>query len=65
MEKGYFGLYPPDTNIGDQVCIILRAQTPLQLRNLGLPNTWELVGERYVHRLMDGEALEHWGMWRP
>jgi hypothetical protein len=56
-DKGYFGLFPPGTNIGDQIWVILGAQTPFLLRNLGSRNAWELVGECYVYGFMDGGAL--------
>jgi len=56
-SEGYFGLFPPGTRLGDQVWVILGAQTPFLCRSLGFPNAWELVGECYVHGIMDGEVL--------
>lgn len=94
-EKGALALVPPLTREGDQVCILLGAQTPFILcrciggemeggamrtsqRRSGRPGikkcydsdllearvvevvwdeVFDLVGESFVHGLMDGEAL--------
>ena len=58
------GLAPPETLEGDMVCIPLGATTPFLLReNLAKEGegkdqcTYQLVGESYVHGIMEGEAL--------
>ena len=55
-EKGYLGLYPRGANIGDQVCVFIGACVPFVIRKLGGGNEYQLVGECYVHDIMDGEA---------
>lgn len=64
-KNGYMGLVPPGTRIGDVVCVLFGMQTPVVLRKikdaasgLGDENSYELVGECYMHGMMDGEMLE-------
>jgi hypothetical protein len=61
-EKGYVGLVPPFAREGDIICVALGVQTPLVFRKLKLTqdqrgSRYHLVGETYIHGLMDGEAL--------
>ncbi|KAI8943629.1 hypothetical protein NX059_001614 [Plenodomus lindquistii] len=59
----YFGLAPPNTNVGDRVCILYGCSVPciLRPRNFdasSLPSqSYTFVGEAYVHGQMDGEAI--------
>ena len=55
-EKGDLGLYPRGANFGDQVCVFIGACVPFVIRKLGGGNEYQLVGECYVHDIMDGEA---------
>jgi hypothetical protein len=63
LEKGYIGLVPPFAQKGDFLCVVLGVQTPLVMRRLESTTQeqggtrYHLVGEAYIHRLMDGEAL--------
>lgn len=41
---------------GDLICIIFGCSTPIILRGDG--NTFKLVGEAYIHGIMNGEALD-------
>lgn len=52
-EKGYFGIGPNSLQCGDQLYILLGGQVVYALRK----NTehYHLVGECYIHGLMDGE----------
>ncbi|MCJ1436819.1 hypothetical protein MMC27_006201 [Xylographa pallens] len=58
-KKGYFGIGPAELEEGDEVYILAGGKHPFALRpSLGLqPNTFELVGDCYVHGVMDGEAV--------
>jgi hypothetical protein len=61
-KKGYFGMGPAQLAEGDQVYILAGGKVPLVLRPVleSQPNTFELVGDCYVHGVMDGEAVtEH------
>ncbi|KAI1174402.1 heterokaryon incompatibility protein-domain-containing protein [Nemania sp. FL0916] len=56
-EKGFVGLGPAATRVGDSICVLLGGQMMYALR----PTTGghhEFVGECYVHGLTDGEALK-------
>jgi hypothetical protein len=53
---GYMGLGPGAMQPGDIVCVLFGAGVPYILRPQD--NYYRLVGESYVHGLMDGEALE-------
>lgn len=55
-KGGYMGLVPHTAEPGDAVCIFLGGQTTFILRAVN--DHWILVGEAYIHGLMDGEALE-------
>ena len=70
-KKGYIGFGPPETRIGDRVCVILGSSVPLVLRPARAPKfpsflggtisrdspCFTLVGYSYVHGIMDGEAI--------
>ncbi len=61
-QNGLLGLGPPTVQSGDLICIIMGARTPFLLRatvaHRGSKPTYHLVGECYVHGLMDGEGLD-------
>ncbi|KAI1419219.1 HET-domain-containing protein [Xylaria sp. FL1777] len=67
-EKGYIGLAPDDVNEGDMICALAGGRLPFILRDasttskrLGkstdIPRTYKLVGDAYLHGIMDGEAV--------
>ncbi|KAM5349001.1 hypothetical protein ACJ41O_008824 [Fusarium nematophilum] len=55
-ERGYLGLGPGRTGVGDAVALAAGALVPFVLRK-GVKG-WVLVGEGYVHGVMYGEACE-------
>ena len=55
--SGYVGLLPVHSKPGDLICIIFGAIVPFVLRKLD-NGQYELIGEAYVHGIMDGEYLE-------
>ena len=58
-HKGYMGLAPDIARAGDKICLVLGCCTPLIIRGGG-PN-FSLVGESYVHGVMDGELMSDAG----
>lgn len=54
-NKGFMGLAPDIAQKGDKICLVLGCCTPLIIRGEG-PN-FSLVGESYVHGVMDGELM--------
>ncbi|GCB17448.1 heterokaryon incompatibility protein 6, OR allele [Aspergillus awamori] len=52
----WFGICPRNTSIKDKVCILFGCSVPVILRPLG-KDTYELVGEAYVHGVMNGEVV--------
>jgi hypothetical protein len=55
-EKKYLGLGSESLQIGDEVWVLQRANTPVVLRKL--PNGhYMVVGPAYVHGIMKGEAV--------
>lgn len=55
-QEGYVGLAPLASKAGDQICIILGCRSPLVLRPT-TEGTYTVVGECYIHGLMQDEAL--------
>jgi hypothetical protein len=55
-SRGYLGVASQNTEVGDHIAILLGAAKPYILRTNGL-NHYELVGEAYVHGIMDGEVM--------
>ena len=53
-EKGCIGLAPYTAEVGDKVCLLKGAQFPIILRSE--KKHWVLVGESYIHGIMDGEG---------
>jgi hypothetical protein len=57
-EQGYVGLAPSHAEAGDVIVIIYGAIVPFILREVG-NGRYNLVGEAYVHGIMDGEYIEN------
>ena len=62
--KGYVGVVPPGSGVGDEICIFRGSQTPSVIRERKTEGhvdggvdekSYTLVGECYVHGMMDGE----------
>lgn len=54
-EKGYFGVGHPFARAGDRVVVLLGAPVPFIIRDF--PEGQVVIGECYVHGIMDGEAI--------
>ncbi|KAH6713313.1 heterokaryon incompatibility protein-domain-containing protein [Leptodontidium sp. MPI-SDFR-AT-0119] len=54
-NKGYPGMAPEFAAPGDLICMIFGAICPYVLRKV--ENGFELIGESYVHGIMDGEGM--------
>ncbi|KAI1108734.1 heterokaryon incompatibility protein-domain-containing protein [Nemania sp. NC0429] len=52
-----YGLGPQECRVSDIVCILLGCSVPVILRNGHSPQSYKIVGEAYVHGMMDGEAM--------
>jgi hypothetical protein len=69
-EKGLMGMVPKHSKIGDVICLIYGAQVPFVLRTSSeekeasdtSETMYQLVGECYIHGMMDGEGL-NMGNW--
>lgn len=59
-ESGHFGWAPLHARIGDKICIFLGYPIPFVLRPVEGEQSgdFELIGEAYLHGLMDGEAIK-------
>jgi hypothetical protein len=55
--NGYIGGVVHGSVIGGKICILFGASVPFVLRGMD-DGGFMLVGEAYVHGLMDGEALK-------
>ncbi|MCJ1268791.1 hypothetical protein MMC22_008679 [Lobaria immixta] len=57
-SNGLLGLGPESLRVGDKVVIATGSDLPLILRPMaGKPQTFQFVGQAYVHEIMHGEAL--------
>jgi hypothetical protein len=61
-SRGYIGLGPEHTQVGDQVAVLPGGSTPFMLRKAVSAKAgtthWNLLGDCYVHGCMDGELVE-------
>jgi hypothetical protein len=57
QNQGRLGLAPPNARMGDIVCILFGCSVPVLLRPVGKGQHHILVGECYLHGMMDGEAI--------
>lgn len=55
-RKGYYALVPDKSAVGDTIAILRGGNYPFVLRAQG--QSWSLVGECYVHGVMNGEAFD-------
>ena len=57
--KTLYGLCPPAAGAGDIICILFGCSVPVLLKKAKSKDKecYTLVGECYVHGMMDGEAL--------
>lgn len=58
VAGNYIGIGPRETKEGDLVFILLGADTPYILRRHSQDETLHLIGEAYVHGVMDGEIMK-------
>ena len=56
-SNGYMGLFPQTTRVGDQICVISGGYIPFVVRRQS-ENDFQLVGECYVHGIMNGEVMQ-------
>lgn len=70
-ERGYMAMVPPGTVQGDAVCLLYGVDVPFILRRHVFnehhhgeksPFNYRLVGETYVHGIMDGEMIGFEGL---
>ncbi|KAL7928956.1 heterokaryon incompatibility domain-containing protein [Trichoderma chlorosporum] len=62
-KKGYFGLGPQKLEPGDKVAVLFGAGVPFVLRKYATAagkRAWKIVGECYVHGIMQGEVIQKW-----
>ena len=56
--KRYLGLFPQGAQVGDHVCVFTGACVPFVIRRHETENKYQLIGECYVHGIMDGEVAD-------
>jgi hypothetical protein len=61
-KRGYIGIGPPDTCASDQIWVFKGGNVPFVMRDAGSEgrknHQLTLVGDAYVHGIMDGEAVD-------
>lgn len=58
IGKKYFGLFPKRTQARDIVCVFSGCHVPFALRKREDGEKSQLVGECYVHGIMEGEVVD-------
>ena len=61
-NNGSTGLTPVDATEGGVVALLLGSDVPIVLRDRG-DGTYEVIGECYLHGVMNGEAIEDRDVW--
>jgi hypothetical protein len=56
-SRGYIGVAPMLTDVGDQVWMLCDSQRPLLLRPTAKGGEYYLVGPSYLHGCMHGEMI--------
>jgi len=54
--SGYFGWAPLNSELNDKICIFQSYPIQFMIRPAALGD-FELIGDAYVHGLMEGEAM--------
>ena len=57
IDDGRIGLVPWRAQPGDRICILYGGAAPMVARSTGNNDSSMLVGEAYIHGIMDGEAM--------
>jgi hypothetical protein len=55
-EEGNLALVPHAVRVGDMIALFKGGRCPFVVRKWG--RKWKLVGDAYVHGMMDGEAWD-------
>ena len=58
----YLGLFPRGTKPGDQVCVLTGGWVPFVIRRNQARDEYQLVGECYLHSIMNGEVDDMKGL---
>ncbi|USP81699.1 hypothetical protein yc1106_08973 [Curvularia clavata] len=60
-SNGLMGMGPLEMEVGDSIAILMGSQVPFCIRAVRgeAPNHYAIVGDAYVHGLMDGEGVQH------
>jgi hypothetical protein len=61
-RQGYLGIAPWTLREGDTVMIVPGSYVPFVFREWNEGGTWRLIGEAYVHGIMNGEAVKDEGI---
>jgi hypothetical protein len=56
-SRGYIGLCPLPSEVGDEVWLLQGALVPFVLREVAEKGKYEMIGEAYLHGFMNGEML--------
>lgn len=61
-SRGWMGIGPRVTSVGDDVCVFFGATTPLVAWELpsASESIYRLCGNSYIHGIMHGEAMKMW-----
>lgn len=57
-SKGYIGLASGATQLGDSIALYKGSRVPLLIRGEKNSTSWRLVGDAYVHGIMNGEKFK-------
>ena len=58
VDGGLIAAVPENARPGDTVCVLIGCSVPVCLRKGSNAGNWTLVGDCYIHRYMNGEAVK-------
>jgi hypothetical protein len=63
-ESGRIGIGDTDIRVGDEAFVLLEGRMPFILRRTEEMQDgstfYQLIGQAYIHGIMDGEAMPEW-----
>lgn len=57
-ERGYLGISTKNIKEGDSIALFQGGKTPFVIRETAEDGKWHIIGDSYIHGIMNGEAFD-------